>query len=71
MITKYHALTNAELLRLIEDKRNSPVIDELAQRLEKCPEPLEDNQHIVSTMDNFTCPCCEARVSFNQEGKLV
>lgn len=46
--TKMHHLTNADILREVDDKRQySPVIDELCQRLE--------------TMA-LICPCCEADI---------
>jgi len=53
MITKYHSYNNAELLQLMEDKRDkSPIIEELCQRVEA---------------SGLQCPICEADLPVKEE----
>ena len=53
MITKYHSYNNAELLQLMEDKRDkSPIIEELCLRIE----------HV-----GLECPICEADLTVKEE----
>lgn len=55
MATAYRVMTDDELLRYIDEKRqHSPLIEELCKRLETKEMVLKDANHRVE------CPVCEA-----------
>lgn len=55
--TIYSNLTNIELISMLESKRgNSPIIDELLNRLEELPEDK------IGIQKNISCPVCEAEL---------
>lgn len=62
--TKYHHLTDRELLRMVEQNRAaSPVIEELATRLEVAV-ALREWKEALEKAEDFTlcCPVCETKV---------
>ena len=71
MSTVFDHLTNAEILRVFDDKRSkSPVIYTLCQRLEKVEQESirEDAEHEV------LCPICSAKLRADYDhdaGKFV
>lgn len=57
-ITKYRNLSNEELLNRIEDARaHSPIIEELATRLETAFDPIKGDAN-----RRVECPVCEANL---------
>ena len=57
--TKFHTLTNAELLSLVQTARlHSPIIEELAGRFER----LEFGEKSAQKPRGFSCPVCEAEL---------
>lgn len=60
--TKHRHLSNFELLRYISEARyQSPIVGELANRLECCiREDLEKDSDNNWGMSVVKCPCCEA-----------
>ena len=72
METKHRHLTDEEFLRLCSDKRHqSPIIEELCQRLEEylgCDKP-SDREIELRCKNEFTCQVCEAKfkVEFNPD----
>lgn len=55
VLTKYHSLSNSELIRQLENARlASPIISELCERLSEKPDDY------VGFDTNTKCPACEA-----------
>lgn len=72
MITKYHNLSDEDILRMVDKSRQwSPIIEELARRLEdRIANPLDDTYVVHERNATLECPHCEGRVSFDSDGKL-
>ena len=72
METRYRHLADEEFLRICSDKRHqSPIIEELCQRLEEylgVDKPISDEIKLECKND-FNCPICEAKfsVEFNPD----
>lgn len=61
--TKYSHLKHDEFLNIIEDKRkHSPIIEELATRLNNFIRNLEVTDFIIIDSSEATCPVCEAKI---------
>lgn len=61
MQTRYSYLTDAELLRMLDHKRTqSPVIDELCNRLDKRSALSAGTNNHEHTEGETRCPVCEA-----------
>ena len=63
MITKYHGLSLEELLRQVQDKRVSPIIEELCTRLEDYADAEDDSGGVT-----MSCPVCEVELSLENDG---
>lgn len=65
--TKFRALTDAELLSLVQTARlHSPVIEELAGRFERLEfgegGALAETEEAAQKPRTFSCPVCEAEL---------
>ena len=68
MITKFGFLTDEEILQLCHTKRQqSPLIEELCQRLEFYLEEENDSDDAPSPEDNLFCPVCESKLRLEIE----
>lgn len=62
LLTKYANLTDADLIRQLDEaRRHSPVIEELCLRLEVKPPEYDGYQMQV------TCPVCEASLNVKED----
>jgi len=63
----YRALSNEEMLRIIDSRRmQSPLINDLCRRLEK----LED-MFVATNPEDGQCPVCDASLIFSVEEGIV
>ena len=72
MCTKYRHLTDEEFLNICQEKRHqSPIIEELCQRLEEYlgRDKPSDGEVKLECKNEFNCQVCEAKfkVEFNPD----